>query len=198
METGSRFLLAIVLGADSSQTRAELAQMLLTDGLGREVSPDRPRLTQIANDRLGGRVPADMTANVCKRKAPVTVVSARGLGGWGIFLGDHDTATKADAALRGGVLSPAALAAPGDAGVVRMPGKSLYAAMLWNLDRPTAASLCADYVGRGVACGVMAPETFAKIAALVKEPAPKPQKPVAQGSDAGSVKKTKNKKTNVK
>jgi len=196
-----RRLIAIVLGADSSQTRAELAQMLLTDGLGREVSPGHPRLTQIANDKHGTLVPTDMTANVCKRKAPVTVVSARGLGGWGISLGDHDTAAKADATLRGGLLNPAGLAAPGDAGVVRMPGKSLYAAMLWNLDRPTAASLCSDYVGRGVVCGVMAPESFAKIAALVKEPAPKPQKPVAQGSDAGSakkVKKTKKKQTNVK
>jgi len=193
-----RRLIAIILGADSSQTRAELAQMLLTDGLARELSQGRPRLTQIANDKLGTQVPSDMTANVCKRKAPVTIVSARGLGGWGISLGDQDTAAKADAILRGGLLSPAGLAATGDAGVVRMPGKSLYAAMLWNLDRSTAASLCSDYVGRGIVCGVMAPETFVKIVALVKEPAPKPQKPVAQGSDAGSVKKIRKKKTNVK
>ena len=190
--------IAIVLGADSSRTRAELAQMLLTDGLGREISPDRPRLAQIANDKLGTLVPGDMTANVCKRKAPVTIVSTRGLGGWGISLGDYDTAAKADTALRGGLLSPAGLAVPGDAGVVRMPGKSLYAAMLWNLDRSTAAALCADYVGRSIACGVMAPETFVKIAALVKEPAPKPLKPVAQGSDGGGVKKTVKKKKNVK
>jgi hypothetical protein len=42
----------------------------------------------------------------------------------------------------------------------------------------------------------MTPETFAKIAALSTEPAPKPQKPVAQGSDAGSPKKKKKKRTN--
>ncbi len=164
--------------------------MLLTDGLGRTLPPNRPRLTQIANDKLGTLVPADMTATVCRRKAPVAMVRARELGGWGISLGDYDTAEKAGMALRGRLLSPAALEAPGDAGVIRMPGKSRFAAMLWNLDKPTAASLCLHFAP----CEVMTPEAFAKIAALSTEPAPRPQKPLAQGSDAGAGKKKKKKK----
>jgi D-alanyl-D-alanine carboxypeptidase len=186
-----RRLIAVVLGADSAKGRADLAQMLLTDGLGRTLPSDRPRLTQIANDKLGTLVPADMTATVCRRKAPVAMVRARELGGWGISLGNFDTAEKAGMALRGRLLSPAGLAAAGDAGVVRMPGKSLFSAMLWNLDKPTAASLCIHYLGQNASCEVMTPETFAKIAALSTEPAPRPQKPVAQGSDAGSPKKKK-------
>ncbi len=186
-----RRLIAVVLGADTPQGRADLAQMLLTDGLGRELPTARPQLTQIANDKLGTLVPSDMTAKVCRRKAPVTMVRAKELGGWGISLGDYDTADKAGMTLRGRLLSPAGLEAPGEAGVVRMPGKPLFAAMLWNLDQPTAASLCAQYSGQNAACEVMTPETFAKIAALSTEASSKPQKPVAQGSDAGSTKKKK-------
>ncbi|MGQ0484644.1 MAG: D-alanyl-D-alanine carboxypeptidase family protein [Hyphomicrobiales bacterium] len=191
---GGRRLIAVVLGADTPKGRADLAQMLLTDGLGRELPPNRPRLTQIANDKLGALVPADMTATVCRRKATVALVSARELGGWGISLGSFDTAEKAGMALRGRLLSPAGLEAPGEAGVIRMPAKSRFAAMLWNLDKPTAGSLCIHYLGQNAPCEVMTPEAFAKIAALSTEPAPRPQKPVAQGSDAGSTKKKKKKR----
>lgn len=188
---GGRRLIAIVLGADSSQARAELAQMLLTDGLGRDLQLDRQRLTQIANDGLGTAVPADLTADVCKRKAPVTVASAKALGGWGISFGDYDTAEKAGLALRGRLLSPAGIESGGEAGVVRLPGKPRFAAMLWNIDRMIAESVCAGYRAQDASCRIMRPEVFAELAALVKEPPPKPQKPVTQGSDAGGTKKKK-------
>jgi hypothetical protein len=66
-----------------------------------------------------------------------------------------------------------------------MPNKQGYAAMLWNIDQPTSQALCSDYRSQNAVCEVMTPAAFAQIAALSKEPEPKPkaQAPVAQGSD---------------
>jgi hypothetical protein len=187
-------MIAVVLGSATPQGRADLAQMLLTDGFARTMPEGRLRLIQIANEPLGNIVPADMTATVCRRKAPVALASAKDLGGWGVSFGGYETAAQADMALRGRLLDPAGLDAAGDAGVVRVPGKAPYAAMLWNLDQPMALSLCNHYHRQNAPCEVMTPPTFAQIAALAVEPAVKPQKPVAQGSDAGSIKKKKKKK----
>jgi hypothetical protein len=75
--------------------------------------------------------------------------------------------------------------APGKAGVVRMPNKQGFAAMLWSIDQPTSQALCSDYRSQNAPCDVMTPESFAQIAAVSNDPEPKlkTQAPVAQGSD---------------
>jgi hypothetical protein len=182
---GGRRLIAIVLGADSSQTRAELAQMLLTDGLGRDL---QWTVSGSAIARPGSaRRPTDAAADVCKRKAPVTVASAKALGGWGISFGDYVRPRS----------RPARQSC--SAGQHRGPAaKWASFACRWPRFLPCCGtsigrcrSVCAGYRAQDASCQIMRPEVFAELAALVKEPPPKPQKPVTQGSDAGGTKKKK-------
>ena len=186
-----RKLIAVVLGAPNSGSRAEIARTLLSDGFSKGTLPSRPRLAQISDNPLGAIVPADMTSTVCKKKPPVSAVRAKDLAGWGISFGNYDTLQKADMALRGRLISPVGMDAPGKVGVVRLPNKLGFAAMLWNIDQPTSQALCTDYRSQNAPCDVMTPEAFAQIAALSKEPEPKPkaQVPVAQGSDDQKTKK---------
>ena len=184
-----RKLVAVVLGAPSGKARSDLARMLLVDGFARPPAGQRPHVAELANDKLGAIVPADMTASVCKKKAAVTIVGARDLTGWGISFGNYDSAQKADMALRGRLLSPAAMDAHGNAGIFRMPGQKTYSAVLWNLDQAAGPSICAKYRMENAYCEVMTPLEFARIAALTPEPTPKKQKPVAEGSDNAAPKK---------
>ena len=194
-----RRLIAVVMGAPNSGSRAEIARTLLTDGFSKGSLPSRPRLAQIADTALGAIVPADMTGTVCKKKPPVSAVRAKELAGWGISFGNYETLQIADMALRGRLISPTGMDAPGKAGVVIMPNKLGFSAMLWNIDQSTSQALCSDYRSQNATCEVMTPAALAQIAALSKEPEPKPkaQAPVAQGSDAQKIDKKKkiNKKT---
>ena len=180
-----RKLIAVILGAPNSQTRSSLARNLLNGGLSQTPTSTHPRLAQIPNDALGAIVPADLTTTVCKKKQAPNAIRARELAGWGISFGNYDTYQNADMALRGRLIGPTGMDAPGDVGVVRMPNRLGYAAMLWNIDQSTSLALCSDYRSQNATCDVMTPEAFAQIAALSVEPPPAPvvKKPTAQGSD---------------
>ena len=190
-----RRLGAVIFGASSGKHRADLAEMLLVDAFGRSDPPQRQPLSGIANMALGGIVPADLTTTICRQKAPVQLVSSKELQGWGISFGTYDTAVKADMALRGRLLSASAAGLSGPAGVIRMPGKAGFAAVVWKLAEPQSLTACASYRQEQSPCDVLTPETFAQIAALTPEPPPKPKAQSVQGSDSG---KTKKKKKNTK
>ncbi|MCB1379157.1 MAG: D-alanyl-D-alanine carboxypeptidase [Alphaproteobacteria bacterium] len=187
---------AIILGASSGKHRADLAEMLLVDGFDRSPASPRRRLADIPNMPLGAVVPADLTTTLCKQKNPVEIVRSKELQGWGISFGTFDTAMKADMALRGRLLSRSADAVNGPVGVIRMPGKAGYAAVAWKLEQSTSLSVCASYRQEHAPCDVLTPETFAQIAVLTPEPAPKPKQQTTQGSDNGNAKKKKKKKSN--
>ncbi|MFO1131744.1 MAG: D-alanyl-D-alanine carboxypeptidase family protein [Hyphomicrobiales bacterium] len=165
-------LAAVIFGANSGKHRVDLAEMLLTDGFARPAA-SRPRLQSIPNERTGSIVPTDMTSQVCKQK-PVTLALSRSLGGWGISFGNYENSTTADMALRGRMLSQSGMDLPGTPGVIRLPEKRGFAAAMWNLDKPTSDAACARYHAEKAPCEVIPPETFAKIAALVPDPAPPP------------------------
>lgn len=188
-----RRLGAVILGAASGKHRTDLAEMLLVDGFTRAIDAPRPGLGQIPNMRQGAIVPADMTTSLCKQKTPVDLASSKQLTGWGISFGTFDTATKADMALRGRLLSAAGSGLRGPAGVIRMPGQSSFAAVVWSLDQGESLKACAGYRQEQAPCDVMTPETFAQIAALMPETPPKAKTPAAQGSDTGKPKKKKKK-----
>lgn len=178
-----RRLIAVVLGAENSQGRSRVARELLNDGFLQSPSVTRPKLTQLSDDPLGAIVPADMTSTVCKTKQAPSAVPSHELAGWGISFGNYDTYQMADMALRGRLIGPTGMDAPGDAGIVRMPNKTGFAAMMWNIDQSTSLALCKDYRAQNALCEVMTPEAFAQIAALSVEPVETGKKPVAQGSD---------------
>ncbi len=191
-----RKLGAVIFGANSGKHRADLAEMLLVDGFTR-VAALRQNLQQIANMKTGAVVPADMTAVVCRKKPAVTIASAKDIGGWGVSFGNYESATHADMALRGRLLSATGMALTGQPGIVRLPGKGGFAAMMWNLDQPRSLAACASYKVESAPCEVVPPETFAQIAALTPEPPPRPVAATAQGSDTGRKvppRKTKRKK----
>jgi D-alanyl-D-alanine carboxypeptidase len=172
---GERKLLAVVMGAPSAKGRADLAQMLLVDGFARSrpTGASWPRIGTIRNLALGAVVPADMTSTVCKTK-PLPIVRAKNVEGWGISFGTYETAEKADMALRGRILSASGIGTAGSTGLLRMPAKSGFAAVLWNLDQQTSLALCSRYRAERAVCEVMTPDTFQKIAVLTPEPIPSP------------------------
>ena len=161
-----RRLGAIVFGANSGKHRADLAEMLLVDAFARAPVNGRPKLEQIGNMEQGAIVPADLTPTVCRQKNRVTLVNPREIAGWGVSFGSFDTPVKADMALRGRLLSSAGIWLPGKAGVMRMPGQTGFAAIVWSLDQSESLSACSGYREQQAPCDVLTPETFAQIANL--------------------------------
>ena len=178
---------AVIFGANSGKHRADLAEMLLVDGFSRPPAP-HPKLQSILNVKTGTIVPADMTKVVCKQK-PVTIAQSKDLGGWGISFGNYESAVNADMALRGRMLSMSGMDLDGTPGIVRLPDKRGFAAAVWNLNEQDSEAACERYKAEKAPCEVISPETFAKIAALVPDPAPPAAASAAQGSDGVKARK---------
>jgi hypothetical protein len=118
-----------------------------------------------------------------KKKTPVTPANANSMAGWAVSFGTYPDAMKADMALRGRLISPAGIDAGGVGGVIKMPNKAGYAAMLWNLEMASSLSLCNQYKLDGATCDVM-PETLIQQMAAASPPDPNSNQPVTdQGSD---------------
>jgi D-alanyl-D-alanine carboxypeptidase len=189
-----RKLVAVVLGAPNAHSRSQLAEMLLVAGFAKPKAGTAARLGDVANSELGTLVPADLTHLVCKGKDAVNWAQGSELAGWGVSFGQYDTADLANRALRGRVLGARKMIDGGSTGVVKVPGLEGFAAMVWELEQPTALRVCAGLRADAAACDVMTPESLARIAALSAE---KPAPPEAQGSE-GSAKKKPVKRTKKK
>ncbi len=182
-----RKLGAVIFGANSGKHRADLAEMLLVDGFARPPGA-KPKLQTIGNVETGALVPADLTKQVCKQK-PLAIALSADLKGWGISFGNYESSATADMALRGRMLSKSGMELSGTPGIIRLPEKRGFAAAMWNLDQPTSEAACARYRAEKAPCEVIAPETFAAIAALVPDPPPPKPAAAAQGSDGSKSKK---------
>jgi D-alanyl-D-alanine carboxypeptidase len=180
-----RKLIAVVFGAKSGGNRAAIAKDLLEQGFAMTAQVGRHKVAEIVNLPQGAIVPADMTTGVCKSKSPVRLADGSDLAGWAISFGTYDTMVKADMALRGRVLSPIGLGTRSSAGVVKLPEKAGFAAMLWNIPQTESLSLCTAYRAEGAHCDVMPPALVDQIAVYTKSTQPQ-VKPVAQGSEADS------------
>ena len=180
-----RKLIAVVMGAKSGGNRAAKAKDMLEQGFAALPQPGRHKVGEILNLPQGAIVPADMTTNVCKSKSPVRMADGNDLTGWAISFGTYDSMMKADMALRGRVLSPIGIATRSAAGVVKLPDKAGFAAMMWNIPQNESLSLCTAYRAEGAHCDVMPPALVDQIATYVKSTQPV-VKPVAQGSEADS------------
>jgi D-alanyl-D-alanine carboxypeptidase len=199
-----RKLIAVVLGNRSGGERASKAQKLLEQGFLLPPNQSPTRVADIVNLPQGAIVPKDMTVDVCKRKAPVQLATGESLQGWAVSFGTYDNMLKADMALRGRVLTPFGLATRSQVGVVKLPDKAGYAALIWDIPQAESLSLCTAYRAEGAHCDVMPPALVEQIATYVKSTQPK-TKPVAQGSESDSdgdvaprqVKKPKRVKTKI-
>ncbi len=177
-----RKLIAVVLGAKSGGARAIKAKQLLEAGFLMPSDPRKQRVAEIVDLPQGAIVPADMTTTVCRSKTPVQLANGQGLEGWAISFGTYDNMIKADMALRGRLLSPIGIGTRSSAGVVKLPEKAGYAALVWNIPQTESLALCTAYRTEGAHCDVMPPAVVSQIAAYVLSLQPLPR-PVAQGSE---------------
>jgi D-alanyl-D-alanine carboxypeptidase len=180
-----RKLIAVVMGASSGGNRSIKAKALLEQGFLAASQPSRHKVAEIVNLPQGAIVPKDMTVDVCKRKSPVQLADGSNLAGWAISFGTYDTMMKADMALRGRVLSPIGISTRSNAGIVKLPDKAGFAALLWNIPQAESLSLCTAYRAEGAHCDVMPPALVDQMAAYAKSTQPQ-VKPVAQGSESDS------------
>ena len=176
-------LVSVVLGAHSGNARAELSKRMLDDGFDKIGKPGHGRVSEIVDQAFGAIVPADMTTTVCKQKQAVTPINAHRLSGWGISFGNFETSQKADMALRGRLISPIGIDAGGIGGVIEIPNKGGFTAMLWNLDQAKSLDLCTQYHTEDATCDVMPDTLLAQMAAAAPPDVDAADPADAEGSD---------------
>jgi D-alanyl-D-alanine carboxypeptidase len=177
-----RKLIAVVFGAKSGYGRAVTAKQLLEQGFAIPATTNKLKVAEIVNLPQGAIVPADLTRKVCRAKTPVQLAGADGLEGWAISFGTYDDMVRADMALRGRLLSPIGINTRSASGIVQLPDKAGYAAMVWGIDQETSLKLCTAYRQEQAHCDVMPPALVEQIAAVLRAKEP-PPKAVPQGAD---------------
>jgi D-alanyl-D-alanine carboxypeptidase len=177
-----RRLVAVVMGAKSGGGRALLAKQLLEKGFITPTNAQAEKVGDILDLPQGAIVPADKTTAVCRTKTPVQLADGHDLGGWALSFGTYDDMVKADMALRGRLLSPVGIETRSSVGVVRLPNKAGFAALMWNISQQESLKLCNSYRTEGAYCDVMPPAVVDQVALYVKALQPLPR-PVAQGAD---------------
>jgi D-alanyl-D-alanine carboxypeptidase len=177
-----RRLVAVVMGAKSGGGRALTAKQLLEKGFITPANAQAPKVGDILDLPQGAIVPADKTKEVCRSKTPVQLADGHDLGGWAVSFGTYDDMQKADMALRGRLLNPIGINTKSSVGVVRLPDKAGFGAMMWNVSQQESLALCSSYRTEGAYCDVMPPVLVDQVALYVKSLQPVPR-PVAQGAD---------------
>ena len=177
-----RRLVAVVMGAKSGGARALQAKQMLEQGFATSPSPQATKVGDILDLPQGAIVPADKTTSVCRTKTPVQLADGHDLAGWAVSFGTYDEMLKADMALRGRLLSPIGISTKSSVGVVRLPERAGFAALMWNISQQDSLSLCSAYRAEGAYCDVMPPALVDQVATYVRSLQPVPR-PVAQGAD---------------
>ncbi len=196
-----RKLIAVVLGTKSGHARMISAQGLLEQGFAQPANALAAKVATVANVQRGAILPVDMTQKVCPRKNPALMADAAMMDGWSVSFGTFEDAAKADLALRGKLLNPLGLDAPGGVGVLRLGPKDGYAPLIWGLSAVQAESLCNKYRAEGSMCDTAPPAFAQTIAAreqLARSTLVKTAQPVAQGSDIAPKQVTKKKRVRKK
>lgn len=176
----SHHLVAVVFGAKTAKSRADIAQVLLESAAGRRARPaGQALLAQIPNRT--GLQPADMSEVVCKGGERVAFANPSTLAGWGVSFGRFSDANSADAMLAGRLVTTRDVFSGGDSGVVRVPGTKEFVAVVWSLRQPDSLTLCNYLRQRNAHCEVVPPEAFEEFARQAgleqkKAPAEKPRK----------------------
>lgn len=157
-----RHMIAIVLGATSSQTRADWAQHLLAQGFAS--APTQQRIGDIGNVALALTEPTNMSTEVCGGRRSVAITPATAPKGHGALFGrfgarsDASTLLKARTELGRAFLNGAAK------GVMRLPRMGGFAAVVWGIDATKAQSLCSFLHSHKASCEIMSPDRFAVLA----------------------------------
>jgi D-alanyl-D-alanine carboxypeptidase len=176
-----RRLVAVVLGTRSGWQRSKIAEGMLETGFA-QTGAQPAKLGDVQNGDLKTTQIVDMTAKVCPRKQPVLYANEEKFEGWAVAVGFGDDPIKMDDHLTAKLTEARGWELAGMGGVVNMPGKSRYAAMVWGLTLRDAEDYCAAEKSAGGECRVFPPEFLTALADQEKLKQAE-EKPVAQGSD---------------
>jgi D-alanyl-D-alanine carboxypeptidase len=176
-----RRLVAVVMGTKSGYARAKFAQLLLETGFQAQTPPNPSKLADLPNLQTSLTSVVDMTGQVCPRKEPVLYANLEKFSGHAVVLGFHDTAVKADEALRAKLVEARGMELAGMGGVVQMPDRGRFAALVWGLDAEDSAAYCELSDGNPSECRVYGPSFLTELSEAKKAETPAPA--VAQGSE---------------
>ena len=157
-----RRVMAILLGASSGQSRAEWAQSLLAQGFAS--GRGGHRLTDIKNVAISLVAPTNMSEDVCGPRRGGPLIAASALKGYGALFGRYGARGDANSLLKARVDQGQEYLGGASKGLVRLPKKGGFAAMVWGLDAPKAQSLCSYLASKNAQCEFMTPDKFAEIA----------------------------------
>ena len=179
-----RRLIAVVLGTKSGWARSQLAQLMLESGFERKDGAAKIKVAEIRNIDKPDHVVTDMTETVCPRKQNVMLANNEKFHGWSVALGFFDSPVVADKLLRDKLTEAQGWELSGMGGVVNMPAKGRYAAMVWGLAEDEAAAYCELAGPNQSPCRVYSPDFLDGVAAAALKKQSQPNPDVAQGSDA--------------
>jgi D-alanyl-D-alanine carboxypeptidase len=193
-----RRLIAVVMGAMTAYSRADIAQSLLEAGFVAGQRQTKQLVSQIADEPTP---PPNLKPMVCGSGIPVA--KADQVNGWGVSLGRYKGVAKADSVLASNVaLASGTLLDTMPRGVLKVPFvKNEYLAMAWGMpEQQTTETVCNRLRMLNHPCEVMSPqavEQFQRQALQdrTSKPEPAAAKPTKRKSRIG---KAKSKPNNAK
>ncbi|HEY7763676.1 MAG TPA: D-alanyl-D-alanine carboxypeptidase family protein [Aestuariivirgaceae bacterium] len=168
-----KHLLAVVLGAANSRSRAQWAQHLLE--LGASGGGANVTVAEIAN-ATGEQQAPDLSEAVCGGRRGLDLKPATALSGHGVSLGRFAQREEGLRVLRLWSDAGDSYLDNASEGLFRLGPSKAYAAMVWDLDEGEARSLCAFLKERRSSCEVMRPEQLQTMAEQARAEAKRPVK----------------------
>jgi D-alanyl-D-alanine carboxypeptidase len=151
-----RRLIAVVMGAMTAYSRADIAQALLEAGFVAGQRQTKQLVSQIADEPT---LPPNLKPMVCGSGIPVA--RADQVNGWGVSLGRYKGVAKADSVLASNVaLASGTLLDTMPRGVLKVPFvKNEYLAMAWGMpEQQTTETVCNRLRMLNHPCEVMSPQ----------------------------------------
>jgi D-alanyl-D-alanine carboxypeptidase len=152
-----RRLIAVVMGAMTAYSRADIAQALLEAGFAAPPHQTTQLVNQIADQPSP---PPNLKPMVCGSGIPVA--KADQVSGWGVSLGRYKGIAKADSVLASNfALASDMLVDTMPRGVLKVPfARNEYLAMAWGMPQQETETVCNRLRGLNHHCEVMSPEAF--------------------------------------
>ena len=164
---GERRLISVVLGGKSAPSRNVLTRVLLesADALAQEPA-ERATLIDIASTPVGTSQPHSMSRMVCEGIDRMTLTPPRVPGNWGVSFGRYAYPLTAEAVLVARLLAIDESVGNPVSGRPRGVVKDDvgYLALVWNMSKRDALSVCERLPDHRAPCQVMSPHAFAQLA----------------------------------
>lgn len=184
-----RRLIAVIMGAMTAYSLADIAQALLEAGFAAPPRQTAQLVSQIADEQSP---PPNLKPMVCSSGIPVA--KADQVTGWGVSLGRYKGVAKADSVLASNfAIASATLPDTMPRGVIKVPFvRNEYLAMAWGMPQQQTETVCNQLRGLNHHCEVVSPEAFQQFQRQALQERSKPQ-----ATPAKSVKRKSRKPANA-